>query len=305
MLRATILDHGARLVSLAFRTPDGWREQLLTLPRHDAYLEDPYYIGALVGRYANRIRNGRFSIDGKPCQLDRNAFPHHLHGGAAGFDHRKWSLRQEGETALLDLTSEDGEGGYPGRLDVTATVRLSGASLTLEAMCTATAPTHANLTWHPYFTLGEPDVANLTLAVAAGRYVAVDDELIPTGDLPVVDNTPLDLRVPGRLGNVLERSHPLTAGTAGIDHCLVLDQAQDPAAILASGAVSLSVHTDEPGLQVYTAGGMPTPHCAICLEPQHFPDSPNEPSFPPTLLLPGDTRTTRIRYAFSNTGEGP
>ncbi|MEU6392052.1 aldose epimerase family protein [Streptomyces sp. NPDC046939] len=267
------------------------------------YLAHPEpYLGALVGRYANRIAGGRFELDGRPHQLARNDGPNSLHGGERGFDKRVWDAEPAGEHALrLTLVSPDGEEGFPGRLAVTATYALEeGGVLRLSYEAVTDAPTVVNLTNHTYWNLGGASsgsaVGGHELRIAAGKVTAVDAHLIPAGAPQDVDGTRFDFRESRKVG-------------AGYDHNYVLDKGVTTAAEEiaelhdpASGRV-LTIATTEPGIQLYTSDGFDetlpfAPGDGIALETQHFPDSPNRPDFPSTVLRPGEVYRSQTVYGF-------
>lgn len=229
--------------------------------------------GFIVGRYANRIARGRFLLDGKTYQLACNDGRHHLHGGPRGFQHVAWEGERRGDAVLLRHMSCDGEEGYPGNLEAQVTYRLEGTALRIGFEAHTDRPTPVNLTNHAYFNLaGEGTIDGHELRLAAACYLPVDEELIPTGEIAPVAGTPLDFRDWRRIG------------AARIDHSFVLEGAaelRDPA----SGR-RVRIRTTQPGLQVYS--GHLSGRRGICLEPQHFPDSPNRPAFPSTVLRPGE-----------------
>ncbi|WP_400193265.1 aldose epimerase family protein [Hymenobacter sp. B81] len=286
----------------------------------DDYLSEAYrqanpYFGALIGRYANRLARGRFALDGQHYQLATNNGPNHLHGGHRGFDRVVWqaeALPGSATEARLRLRyrSPDGEEGYPGNLQVEVTYRF-GADLTLriEYRASTDRTTPLNLTNHSYFNLapGSPDVLGHELQLPAERYTVVDDTLIPTGELRPVNGTPMDFRRPHPIGARIGQ----VAG--GYDHNWVLPdepglrlaaRVQEPA----SGR-RLEVYTDQPGVQFYSGnfldgslrgknGVVYGRHTGFCLETQHFPDSPNHPQFPGTILRPGTEFHSVTEYRF-------
>ncbi|WP_046501808.1 aldose epimerase family protein [Streptomyces odonnellii] len=253
------------------------------------------YFGALVGRYANRIAGASFTLDGRTHRLVPNDGPNTLHGGERGFDRRVWDAEQAGDHGVrLSRTSPDGEEGFPGRLEVSATYALEpDGALTISYRAVTDAPTPVNLTNHTYWNLGgagSGTAAAHELRIAAGRITPVDAAALPTGELVPVDGTRFDFRKPRPVG-------------IGYDHNFVLD-GDDPAAELydpVSGRV-LTVTTTEPGLQLYTGDhfdGRPYgPGDGIALETQHFPDSPNRPAFPDTVLRPGEVFRSATTYRF-------
>lgn len=230
--------------------------------------------GFVVGRYANRIAHGRFTLDGETYQLARNDGRHHLHGGPRGFQHVDWSARRRGAAAELRYVSPDGDEGYPGTLDVRVAYTLEGSVLRIDYEAVTDRPTIVNLTNHAYFNLaGSGTIDDHELRIAADHYVPVDEELIPTGEVAPVSGTPFDFREWRRIG------------TAVVDHTLVL-RGDVELRERRSGRL-LRIRTDQPGVQVYT--GHFTGRRGICLEPQRFPDSPNQPAFPSPSLRPGET----------------
>jgi len=279
------------------------------------------YLGALVGRCANRIAQGRFTLDGRVHELACNDGPHHLHGGMRGFDKVLWSASAgtgpSGASLELRRVSEDGEEGYPGRLDVAVTFTLGeDDQLRLDYEATSDAPTHCNLTHHPYFNLdGTPDVLGHVLTLRAGRFLPVDAGLIPTGELRPVAGTPMDFTRPAAIGARIGADDEQLRRARGYDHCFVLDrggQGLAPAASLAGPASGrlLEVLTTEPALQLYSGnfldgtltgrgGRVYGPRAGLCLETQHYPDAPNHPAFPSTVLRPGQVYRSTTAYRFS------
>jgi aldose 1-epimerase len=289
------------------------------------------YLGAIVGRYANRIANAAFTLDGALHRLAANDGPHCLHGGRRGFDTRVWqvtgSKRTNAGVALaLGLTSPDGDQGFPGAVVVEVTYTVSrDDSLRIDYRATTDRPTVLNLTSHLYWQLsgeGSGSVEDHVLTVGASRYLPVGDGMIPTGDVAPVAGTPLDFTTPRRIGARLRDSFDQLAAAHGYDHHLVLDPV-DPASLLpairlddpASGR-RLEIATTEPGVQVYTgnhldgslagtSGRLYRQGDGIALETQHGPDSPNRPEFPSTVLRPGHVfeSTTVYRLAVFEEGQ--
>ncbi|MET7497005.1 aldose epimerase family protein [Streptomyces sp900116325] len=297
--RVRVLTYGGVVQSVEVPGRDGVRAQVaLGLPDLAAY-EKPSgpYFGALVGRYANRIARGTFVLDGQTHRVTRNEGRNHVHGGARGFDRRVWEARELTDGVELSLVAEDGEEGFPGRLAVSAAYTLDeDGALRIAYRATTDAPTVLNLTNHTYWNLAGADSGSAvghTLRIAAGRITPTDAESLPTGEFLPVDGTRYDFRETRTVGG-------------GYDHNFVLYAADDgPAAELCdpvSGRV-LTVTTTEPGLQLYTADhfdGRPYGPCdGIALETQHFPDSPNRPEFPSTVLRPGEEYVSTTVYGFS------
>lgn len=294
---------------------------VLGLDSVDEYLTVSPYFGALVGRYANRIANARCAIGGRHVLLTPNNGDHSLHGGVRGFDKRPWSARAvrrgDAHGVALSLVSADGEEGFPGTLRVTVRYLLTAShALVVDARATTTRPTVVNLSQHTYFNLGGTTARDITrheLQLHADHYTPVDTTLIPTGELAPVDGTPFDFRVARPIGDGLDSPHPQVRLAGGYDHNLVIRRSHRglvPAASLrdpASGR-TLEVATTKPGLQLYTAnfldgtitgthGRRFGPHAAVCLETQHFPDSPNQLHFPSPVLRPGQVYAHRTVYA--------
>lgn len=304
-MSAAVTTYGALLVSLCAPDREGRLGEItLGFDSLDGYLGKHPYFGATVGRYANRIAGARFVLDGQEYALAANDGANHLHGGMVGFDHRLWEadpFEEDGDCGVcFSRTSPDGEEGYPGNLQVTATYTLTDMDelrIDLEAMTDKATP--INLTNHAYFNLrGHGDVLGHQLTLAASRYTPVGPALIPTGKLAKVAGTPLDFTTPHAIG---ER---IAAVPGGYDHNFVLDRKADGQLFAAAhveepetGRV-LEVSTTEPGIQLYTGnfldgtlagrGGIAyARHAGFCLEPQKAPDSPNQKSFPNCILRPG------------------
>lgn len=299
-LRFTALEYGARITRLAIRLPDErWRDVVLSLGNLEAYVADTASVGALVGRYANRIRDARFSLNGKPVRVEANEGDHHLHGGPAGFANRCWEAQALDSGIRFRLSDPAGTHGFPGDLVATVDMLVEDDALEFRYEAQSDADTVINLTHHGYFNIGDSgSIDDHCLQIDADRVVEIDADKLPTGQLATVDDTPFDLRQPVRLLDPLRA--PELAATGGFDHCFVLEKRMKAAARLEVADLAMTVTTSEPGLQVYTGNYLPRPHAALCLETQHFPDSPNQPHFPSTLLLAGEGFHSVTRYAFEN-----
>ena len=273
------------------------------------------YIGALIGRYGNRIAGGKFTIAGQPYQVSVNNGPNSLHGGQVGYDQKIWAATPgtspDGPTLTLHYLSKAGEEGYPGNLRITVVYTLADTNaLRIAYTATTDHATPINLTNHAYFNLSaglSPDILQHELTLPANRYTVVDADLIPTGELRLVAGTPFDFTTPHAIGARIGQV------PGGYDHNWVLtaETGQHPAATVhdpASGR-TLAVTTDQPGVQFYTGnfldgsltgkdGTVYGLHAGFCLETQHFPDSPNQPRFPNTILKPGETYHTTSTYTF-------
>jgi aldose 1-epimerase len=317
-LEAKITNYGGILVSLVVPDRNGHPADIvLGYDNVEKYVADnrPHF-GATIGRYGNRIGRARFSLNGVEHRLAKNNGENSIHGGNRGFDKVMWTPRKlPGSGLELSYLSRDGEEGYPGNLTVTVTYTLDRNSLTIAYAATTDQDTILNLTNHSYFNLrgGEGDVLNYSATLNADRYTPVDAELIPTGELRPVAGTPFDFRRPQAIGARIDQDNEQLRFGKGYDHNWVLNR-RGPGLSLAaqvhepvSGRV-LEVHTTEPGVQFYTANNLNNvqgkgariygPRSAFCLETQHFPDSPNHPGFPSTVLRPGQhfSSTTEFRF---------
>lgn len=279
----------------------------------EEYWNNDGYVGACVGRYANRIGNSRFTLNGREWKLCANEGKNQLHGGVAGFDKKNWSFTHTEYSVTFTLVSPHLEEGFPGELHVEVTYSLEKpGQLDIHYKARTNQDTVVNLTNHCYFNLGGQASGSLDdhiISIAASRYTPCGEGNIPTGDLASVDGTPLDLRMPTSLGDRF--SHPMLRSTRGYDHNLVLDNpTKNPVAVLkcpATGIV-LEVATTKPGIQLYSAGFL-TPrkgkhgatydiHHGVCLETQFFPDSPNNPHFPSAVLYAKDEYNHHTSYRF-------
>ena len=311
-LEITVLNYGATLQAVRF----GGRDVILGFDTLDDYRENNHsYQGATIGRYANRIADGRFALDGKTYTLGLNEHDvEHLHGGFSGFDCKLWAaqvLSDGGEPSVrFTCTAEDGEEGYPGWLETAVIFTVTaGNALTIRYEARTDAPTVLNLTNHAYFNLNGfdgADVRDTVLQIEADRYMPVDDKLIPTGELAPVEGTPFDFRAAKAIGR------DFSSGLQGYDHNFVLCGEGFRRALTAVSphtGIRMECWTDQPGVQLYTAGaleeetgkgGKPMGHFqAFCAETQHFPDSPNHPEYPSVVLRPGEVFTSVTEYRFS------
>jgi aldose 1-epimerase len=305
---ADIIDYGARIA--AFEVKLNGRRVNVTLGFSTLadYLNDRACIGAVCGRYANRIAGGRFVLDGKTFELPRNNNGNTLHGGLVGFHQVPWQATADGEALVLSHVSPDGDQGFPGTLRVTVRYAVTGNALTIDYTATTDAPTVLNLTNHAYFNLaGGGDVLGHVLTSPAERFTPVDAGLIPTGELRPVAGTPFDFRTPTPIGARIDADDAQLRVDPGYDHNFVLGNAPSEtprlAARVQAGGVILEVRTTEPGVQLYTGNFLSAPfgnRGGFCLETQHFPDSPNRPEFPSTVLRPGETFRSRTEFHLSS-----
>jgi aldose 1-epimerase len=314
-LRVELLAYGATVHRLLVPTPAGPRNVVLGHRTREEYVAGTAFLGATVGRFANRIAGGRFDLDGSTYTLAANENGSTLHGGPAGFDTRDWTLAAlERDSATFTLVSADGDQGFPGTVRASATYTVDGSAVEVELTATTDAPTPVSLTQHAYFHLdgeGSGSVDDHTLSVHADHYTPTDARLVPTGELAAVDGTPFDLRVATRLGDAVRSGHAQLLAARGIDHNLVLrGSGMREAATLRTRDLALTLSTDAPGLQVYTgnfldgtvagtAGRVYRQGDGLALEPQAFPDTPNQPGFGDATLRPGETYRRAISWRFS------
>ena len=310
----------------ALLVPDGSgkaTDVTLGLKSFDDYVKNPPYFGAIIGRYGNRIAKGQFKIDDQTYKLPKNDGPNTLHGGVKGFDKVVWQAepfeKEDSVGVIFTYTSKDGEEGFPGNLQTRVTYTLTDKNeLSFDYHATTDKPTVVNLTQHAYFNLagdGNGDVLGHEFTLYANEYTPVNKQLIPTGKLAPVADTPFDFRNKVKLADRVAADHEQIKFAGGIDHNFVLNRKQ-PGLVLAARVSEpttrrvMEVHTTEPGVQFYTGNflddklaaksGKPyAKHSGFCLETQHYPDSPNQPEFPSTVLRPGEEYNSKTVYTFS------
>lgn len=320
-LVAKVMDYGAILTELWVPDREARLGNIVAgFDNLQQYLSGHPFFGATTGRYANRIAKGKFTLDGKEYTLATNNGPNALHGGLKGFDKQLWKSEPlPGKDAAVRFTylSKDGDEGYPGNLSVAVTYTLTeDNALVIDYTATTDKATVVNLTNHSYFNLaGRGDILDHEIRIAADRYTPVNAQLIPTGELAPVAGTPFDFQQPTKIG---ARFDQLTSNPRGYDHNFVLKRTGSGLEAVAwvhepTTGRRMEVHTTEPGMQLYTGnfldgkltgiGGVNyKQHSAFCLETQHFPDSPNNPQFPSTVLRPGETYKTTTAYRFPISG---
>jgi aldose 1-epimerase len=314
-IAAAITNYGARLVALYVPDRDGSpRDVVVGFDNIGDYFKDGDYHGAIVGRYANRIARGRFSLDGQDYTLAINNGPNHLHGGIAGFSARVWEVVETSPEAIgLRYFSADGEEGYPGNVDLTVRYTIEGDTLSIDFEATTDAPTVLNPCNHAYWNLngqGSGSVLNHSLFINAECFTPVDEFLIPTGELAPARGTPFDFTTPTALGERIDDDDRQLSYGGGYDHNFALVDS-GPAAVVVGdrSGIEMTVHTTEPGVQLYTGNYLQSLHrlkygftderrSAFCLETQHFPDSPNRSEFPSTVLRPGEIFRSRTAHTF-------
>ena len=319
---AKITNYGGIVTSLKVPDCNGKLDDVvLGHNKVDGYLveENPYF-GALIGRYGNRIANGKFTLDGRNYKLPINNGKNSIHGGKIGFDRMVWTGRpftsKDGFSVELKYRSKDGEQGYPGNLDVTATYTLTNNNeLRLNFTATTDKPTVLNLTHHSYFNLaGKGDILGHIVQIKADRFSPVNANLIPTGELQPVAGTPFDFRKPTAIGARIDTPDQQLKLGNGYDHNFVVADAPGKLKLHAKAyepttGRTLDVLSTEPGVQFYSGnfldgtivgkgGRRYNPRNGFCFEPQHFPNSPNELKFPSTVLRPGETFKNTIVYRF-------
>jgi aldose 1-epimerase len=323
------ITYGAILVSI--KVPDRagrFADVVIGHDSLDGYVTRSRFFGALVGRYGNRIADARFTLDGRTYTLAKNNGPNHLHGGIRGFDKFVWEASvnpdPRGSSIAFKRTSPDGEEGYPGNLAVAIAYTLTDKNeLIVEYRATTDKPTHLNLTNHSYFNLageGSGDVLGHRVTIDADRYTPVDAGQIPTGELAAVDGTPFDFRRETPIGARIDADHDQVKAGGGYDHNFVLRRTgagltHAARIVEPTSGRTMDVSTTEPGLQFYTgnkldgsitgkSGHVYGRRSGLCLETQHFPDSPNKPQFPSTVLRPGEQYHSTTVFGFGVAAPG-
>ena len=301
----SIINYGGAITALKIPDREGiFGDIVLGYEKLDDYVKNPRYVGACIGRHANRIAQGRFSLNGVEYQLGKNNGANHLHGGFQGFDKRVWNATEDGNVLQLSYLSKDGEEGYPGNLEALVDYSLSGNELSIAYRASTDKETIVNLTNHSYFNLaGTGTILDHELTLAAGSFTPVSSDLIPTGEIKSVTGTAMDFR----------NGRPIRSAV-DYDHNFVLnnwDGSLRLAARLSESTTGrvVEILTTQPGIQFYNGnfldgslvgkGGVAyVKYAGLCLEPQHFPDAPNHPNFPSTILRPGEeyNQKTVIRF---------
>ncbi len=310
-LTAEFLPYGASLRSLFVPDRQGRLfDVVLGYDTLEEYRCADGYLGATVGRFANRIGGARFALNGREYRIGENEPPNHLHGGFSGFDKKLWETEAEDDHITFRLFSPDGDEGYPGNLSVSVTYSLEGSALIIDYRAAADQDTPVSLTNHSYFNLsgqGYPTLAEHFLTVSAESYTPADSRTLPTGEIAPVPGTALDFTAEAA---VVPRMETLkNAPTAGFDHNLILTAEKNAARLLSrKTGIFMEVDTTMPGMQLYGAGFLSprrgkggaqyVPHSALCLETQHFPDSVNRENFPSPILKKGETYRHRTVYRF-------
>jgi len=330
-MEAKVLDYGGIIVSLRVPDRNGRLDDVvLGFDSLGDYERGSPYFGAIIGRYGNRIARGRFTLDGRTYTLATNNGPNHLHGGVRGFDKVIWSVtpfqRSDSVGLVMNYTSPDGEEGYPGTLRATVTYTLTDKNeFIFDYQATTDRPTPVNLTQHSYFNLagdGKGDILGHVVTLNADRFTPVDSTLIPTGEMKSVAGTPFDFRTSTAIGARIDRNDEQLRYGRGYDHNFVLNKDGRGGKGGIEGDVTLAAHvyepttgrvmeisTTEPGLQFYSGNFLDSTlrgkqgvvygrRSGFAMETQHFPDSPNKPAFPSTILRPGEEYRSRTIYRF-------
>ena len=319
--RVLLTNYGARVIGIWLPDAKGvMTDVCLGMGSSADYLKpEAKFFGSVIGRYANRIAKGRFTLGGVSYTLDKNNGPNSLHGGRTGFHSRVWESAQEGSDKIIfSLVSPDGEEGYPGNLLVSVTYQMmEDNTLRIEYAATCDARTVVNLTNHAFWNLngeGSGDILAHEMMIASSRFTPVDTNLIPTG-IETVAGTPLDFTTPTPIGKRIGEDHPQLLNAKGYDHNYILNGRSDSLPRLAArvrgdkSGIIMEVLTDQPGIQFYSGnfmkgaqtlktGAKDDYRTAFCLETQHFPDSPNQPDFPSTILEAGERFHSTTLYRF-------
>lgn len=318
-MEACITNYGGRVVSLMVQDGEGnMRDVVLGHDSIQDYINIDGNFGALIGRYGNRINQGKFTLDGKTYTLPQNNYGHCLHGGDRGFHHAVWNAHQTSDSTLvLTLSTPDGYAGFPGKVDVKVTYTLRDRELAISYSAFTDAPTILNLTNHSYFNLsGNPsaDILAHTLYIDSDSITPIDSTFMTSGVMMAVKDTPFDFNNPTPIGERINDAHPQLAAGHGYDHNFVLRSPGDSTHVAArvqdpSSGIVMEVLTTEPGIQLYVGNfldgsvkgkkGIPYAHrTALCLETQHYPDSPNHPNWPSVVLRPGREYRSYCAYRF-------
>lgn len=319
-LKLSIITYGGIIKSLEVPDKAGELKNIvLGYGQLQDYMNDPFYLGATIGRYGNRIAGGKFILEGEKYQLPQNNDGNHLHGGEKGFHKQVWAIDEVNEKpdhveVILKYISKDGEEGYPGTVTAFAVFRVSSNAVEINFKATTDKTTIINLTHHSYFNLSgnhRKDILDHHLQINAENFLPLDDNSIPTGEQQHVSNTPFDFRDEKAIGSDLDFNDQQIKKSKGYDHYFIVNQKQDEKKLAArvvhpfSGR-QVEVFTNYPGMQLYTGNYLDTSadidfikHSGICLETQFFPDSPNKEKFSNVFLKPGETYNHSTFYKFS------
>jgi aldose 1-epimerase len=316
-LEVSIITYGGAIQSL--KTPDrngSFGDIVLGYETLDDYVRNPRYLGALIGRHANRIALGKFSLNGVDYQLQQNNGENHLHGGFKGFDKRVWKASEDRSTLHLTYLSKDGEENYPGNLSARVSYTLFDNQLNIEYRAMSDADTIVNLTNHSYFNLtGSGTILDHELTLIADSFTPVTKDLIPIGEIRSVEATPMNFRAAKKIGSAIHQQYDQLGFTGGYDHNFVLNDHDGSLRSVArlyeaTTGRTVEIQTTQPGMQFYSGnfldgslvgknGVVYHKYAGLCLEPQHFPDAPNHPNFPSTVLRAGEEYKHTTVLSFS------
>lgn len=304
LLELAICTYGVRLVSLRYKPLN----QQLVMGQWPLshYLQDQSCFGAVVGRTCNRIGHAQFELDGVPYQLEANEAPHHLHGGSNGFQNRCWAIELQANALLFTIESPDGDEGYPGAVAASVRITLDAAQVSYEYHASVDRPTYVDLTNHAYFSLDNSGtILDHELMISAQGFAAVDEALIPTGNIQTVDQSPFDFRTPKTLRRSIDQPDLQLQFGNGYDHSYLLDGdlfngEAPPAATLYSpqSRIEMQLSTTAPAVQLYTGNFLDEPRSALCLETQHLPNACNQPGFQAPLATPVEPYFSRTDFCF-------
>ena len=306
-MKVSLLNWGARVERIQYQSLNNLIDLCLYYPNIENYLDDSVFLGAIVGRYCNRIAGGKYMLGGNTYHLEQNDKTSTLHSGKQGFHNQYWNvLTKDSSRVIFQYLSQDGEGGFPGNLDVCVEYFLSDDNeLIIDIEATTDQSCPVSITGHTYFNLGEKEqtIENHKLWLNSDSFLPVDDASIPLADIEGVNSTDFDFRNGKSLKSAIVSEHSQIKQSQGIDHCYLNDSDKVVARLVSPDSnILLEVTSNMPGLQVYTGNflsGSFKPYQGICLEPQHLPNSPNRPDFPDSILNPEETYHHQIKYAFS------
>ena len=315
-LKLFCTNYGAKIISILVKDAnENWIDVVAGYDTIQDYLTRSAYFGALCGRYANRLKFGQFSIDRQKYQLELNCGKHHLHGGSKGLQSKIWSIKEQRQDNIIFTTiCPDSEMGYPGNLEIEYSISINKNKLKLEYSASTDKPTIVNLAPHSYFNLnGKGNILNHQLAIAADEFCDLDRDSIPTGKFRSVEGTAFDFRNEKSIGHEIKSMHPIIQNASGYDINYIIKSTDGPIATLKADLthIQMDVFSSQPGLQLYTCNwknktehgknkALYREYSFVCLEPQHFPDSPNHSHFPNTIVRPGQRYQHFTEYIFSS-----
>lgn len=311
-LQAEVLDYGVTIRSIIVPDQNGQPvDVVLGYDTLEEYVSDTEYLGATVGRFANRIKNASFELNGKTYSLFANDGSNHLHGGKRGFNKYVWESRQEGDAVIFCRTSPDGEEGYPGNLNVQVTIGWEANSLVIRYAAETDQDTVINLTNHSYFNLngaGNGNIEQHTMQINAPWYTPSTPDCVPTGEVIAVNDSAMDFRTVKTIGRDMGNDEPCVKWFKGYDTNLILDGHPAATAVGNQSGITMVTDTDQPGIQLYTANELGDVkgktgktygfHSAFCLETQHYPDCIHHPQWPTCILRAGETFHSFTSYTF-------